>query len=70
MLFDLGGSTSGVSILDVGDGVREVLSASGDTHLGGGDSGKIVERQAEDIRKREGTDLRRHQPTLFCSGHG
>jgi molecular chaperone DnaK (HSP70) len=52
LVFDLGGGTFDVSILEVGDGVFEVLSTSGDTHLGGDDFDKrIVDWLAEDFQK-------------------
>jgi len=58
MVFDLGGGTFDVSVLDVGDGVVEVRSTSGDTHLGGDDfDKKIVDWLAEDFLKLEGIDL-------------
>jgi chaperone protein DnaK len=59
LVFDLGGGTFDVSVLEVGDGVFEVLSTSGDTHLGGDDFDKrIVDWLAEDSKKEEGIDLR------------
>merc|ERR1719231_2012919 len=58
LVFDLGGGTFDVSILDVGDGVFEVLSTSGDTHLGGDDFDKrIVDWLAGDFKVAEGVDL-------------
>jgi L1 cell adhesion molecule like protein len=58
LIFDLGGGTFDVSVLEVGDGVFEVLSTSGDTHLGGDDFDKrIVEWLAGDFEKSEGIDL-------------
>lgn len=58
LVFDLGGGTFDVSVLDVGDGVVEVRSTSGDTHLGGDDFDKrIVDWLAEDFLKLEGVDL-------------
>lgn len=57
-VFDLGGGTFDVSILDVGDGVFEVLSTNGDTHLGGDDwDQRLIEFLAEEFRKAEGVDL-------------
>lgn len=57
-VFDLGGGTFDVSILDVGDGVFEVLATSGDTNLGGDDFDKIlVDWLIEDFKQREGIDL-------------
>jgi molecular chaperone DnaK len=65
LVFDLGGGTFDVSILEVGDGVFEVLSTSGDTHLGGDDfDKKIVDFLAEDFRKAEGIDLRKDKQAL------
>ncbi len=57
-VFDLGGGTFDVSILDVGDGVFEVLSTNGDTHLGGDDwDQRLIDFIAEEFRKAEGVDL-------------
>jgi molecular chaperone DnaK len=65
LVFDLGGGTFDVSILEVGDGVFEVLATSGDTHLGGDDfDKKIVDYLAEDFRKAEGIDLRKDRQAL------
>ena len=58
LVFDLGGGTFDVSILEVGDGVFEVLSTSGDTKLGGDDFDKVlVDRLVEDFKQKEGIDL-------------
>ena len=58
-VFDLGGGTFDVSILDVGEGVFEVLSTNGDTHLGGDDWDKVlIDHLADEFRKQEGIDLR------------
>jgi molecular chaperone DnaK len=58
LVFDLGGGTFDVSVLEVGDGVFEVLSTSGDTHLGGDDfDTKIVNWLIEEFKKLEGIDL-------------
>ncbi len=58
LVFDLGGGTFDVSVLEVGDGVFEVLSTSGDTHLGGDDfDEKIVQWLVKDFNEREGIDL-------------
>jgi molecular chaperone DnaK len=65
LVFDLGGGTFDVSILEVGDGVFEVLSTSGDTHLGGDDfDKKIVDYLAEEFKKQEGIDLRKDRQAL------
>ncbi len=59
MVFDFGGGTFDVSILDVGDGVCEVKSTAGDTHLGGDDfDKKLVDWTAEEFKKENGIDLR------------
>jgi molecular chaperone DnaK len=59
LVFDLGGGTFDVSILDVGDGVVEVRSTAGDTHLGGDDfDRRLVDHLAEDFRRDNGIDLR------------
>lgn len=65
LVFDLGGGTFDVSVLEVGDGVFEVLSTSGDTHLGGDDFDKrIVDWLAENFRREEGMDLRKDKQAL------
>lgn len=65
LVFDLGGGTFDVSILDVGDGVFEVRSTSGDTQLGGNDFDKrIVDWLAEQFLERESVDLRRDRQAL------
>lgn len=65
LVFDLGGGTFDVSILNVGDGVFEVLSTSGDTQLGGNDfDRKIVNWLAEQFLEAEGIDLRRERQSL------
>jgi molecular chaperone DnaK len=59
LVFDLGGGTFDVSILDVGDGVVEVRSTSGDGHLGGDDFDKrVVDWLADEFKKDQGIDLR------------
>jgi molecular chaperone DnaK len=59
LVFDLGGGTFDVSILDVGDGVVEVRATAGDTHLGGDDfDRRIVDHLAEQFRKDNSIDLR------------
>ncbi|MGL5878568.1 MAG: molecular chaperone DnaK, partial [Xenococcaceae cyanobacterium] len=65
LVFDLGGGTFDVSILEVGDGVFEVLATSGDTHLGGDDfDKKIVDWLAAEFNKNEGIDLRKDKQAL------
>jgi actin-like ATPase involved in cell morphogenesis len=65
LVFDLGGGTFDVSVLEVGDGVFEVLSTAGDTHLGGDDFDKrVVDFLAEDFKKNEGIDLRKDRQAL------
>ena len=65
LVFDLGGGTFDVSILDVGDGVFEVKATSGDTQLGGNDfDRKIVDWLAEQFLEAEGVDLRRDRQAL------
>ncbi|BAZ82693.1 MAG: molecular chaperone DnaK [Sphaerospermopsis kisseleviana] len=65
LVFDLGGGTFDVSVLEVGDGVFEVLATSGDTHLGGDDfDKKIVDFLAEQFKKAEGIDLRKDKQAL------
>ena len=59
LVFDLGGGTFDVSILEIGDGVHEVLSTSGDTHLGGDDfDEKVMNWICDEFKKTEGIDLR------------
>ncbi|MFN9531173.1 MAG: molecular chaperone DnaK, partial [Cyanobacteriota bacterium] len=65
LVFDLGGGTFDVSVLEVGDGVFEVLSTSGDTHLGGDDFDKvIVDHLADTFKANEGIDLRTDKQAL------
>src|SRR5512135_1339784 len=65
LVFDLGGGTFDVSILDVGDGVVEVRATSGDTHLGGDDfDRRIVDHVAEEFQRQTGIDLRRDPQAL------
>ena len=59
LVYDLGGGTFDVSILDLADGTFEVLSTNGDTHLGGDDfDNKIVDWIVEQFKKENGIDLR------------
>jgi molecular chaperone DnaK len=65
VVFDFGGGTHDVSILELGDGVFEVLSTDGDTHLGGDDvDQKIIDWLAEEFKKEEGIDLRKDAMAL------
>jgi molecular chaperone DnaK len=65
LVFDLGGGTFDVSCLDVGDGVFEVLSINGNTHLGGDDfDEELINYLAEEFRKQEGIDLRKDAMAL------
>ncbi|KAJ0040347.1 hypothetical protein Pint_26726 [Pistacia integerrima] len=65
LVFDLGGGTFDVSVLEVGDGVFEVLSTSGDTHLGGDDFDKrIVDWLAANFKREEGMDLLKDKQAL------
>lgn len=65
LVFDLGGGTFDVSVLEVGDGVFEVLSTSGDTHLGGDDFDRcIVDHLANTFKSNEGIDLRQDKQAL------
>ncbi len=65
LVFDLGGGTFDVSLLEVGDGVVEVLATAGDTHLGGDDyDQRIVDYVAEEFKKGTGVDLRKDRQAL------
>ncbi|SOE79050.1 molecular chaperone DnaK [Streptomyces sp. OV198] len=65
LVFDLGGGTFDVSILDVGDGVVEVRSTAGDSHLGGDDfDRRLVDLLADDFQKENGIDLRKDPQAL------
>jgi len=65
MVFDLGGGTFDVSVLEVGDGVCEVLSTNGDTHLGGDDFDKVVvDWLADEFQKTEGIALLKDRQAL------
>ncbi len=65
LVFDLGGGTFDVSILEVGDGVFEVKATSGDTHLGGDDFDKrLVDWLATEFQRNEGIDLRKDNQAL------
>ncbi len=59
MVYDLGGGTFDVSIIEMGDGVTEVLATAGDTHLGGDDfDQRIIDWMADEFKKENGVDLR------------
>ena len=59
MVYDLGGGTFDVSIIEMGDGVTEVLATNGDTHLGGDDfDQRIIDWMADEFKKENGIDLR------------
>jgi molecular chaperone DnaK len=65
LVFDLGGGTFDVSILDIGEGVVEVRSTSGDTHLGGDDFDRhIVDYLADEFQRQNGIDLRQDPQAL------
>ena len=58
LVYDLGGGTFDVSIIEIGDGVIEVLATNGDTHLGGDDfDNKLIQWMTEEFKKKEGIDL-------------
>jgi molecular chaperone DnaK len=64
-VFDLGGGTFDISILDLADGVFEVLSTDGNTHLGGDDfDNKIIDWLADEFQREEGVDLRKDAMAL------
>jgi len=65
LVFDLGGGTFDVSVLEVGDGVFEVKSSHGDMHLGGDDyDDRIMNHLAEEFKKEQGIDLRQDKQAL------
>ena len=65
LVFDLGGGTFDVSVLELGDGVFEVKSTNGDTHLGGEDfDNRIVDHFIEEFKKTEGIDLKKDNAAL------
>ncbi len=65
LVYDLGGGTFDVSVLDVGDGVFEVRSTAGDTRLGGDDfDQRIVDFTAEEFKKEQGIDLRKDKQAM------
>jgi molecular chaperone DnaK len=64
-VYDLGGGTFDISILEIGEGVFEVRSTNGDTHLGGDDfDQRLIDHVAEEFRKQEGIDLRKDPMAL------
>ena len=64
-IFDLGGGTFDISILEIGDGVFEVLSTNGDTHLGGDDFDQVlIDHIAKEFEKDNGMDLRKDKTAL------
>jgi molecular chaperone DnaK len=64
-VYDLGGGTFDISILEIGDGVFEVKSTNGDTHLGGDDfDQRIMDWLADEFKKQEGIDLRKDRMAL------
>lgn len=64
-VFDLGGGTFDISILEIGDGVFEVMSTNGDTHLGGDDFDRaLIDHISEDFEEKEGIDLREDRTAL------
>lgn len=65
LVYDLGGGTFDVSILELGDGVFEVVSTTGDTHLGGDDwDQKIVDWLADEFKNKNGIDLRKDKMAM------
>jgi len=65
VVFDLGGGTFDVSILDVAEGVFHVLSTNGDTHLGGDDFDRVLlDYAAEEFKREHGIDLRKDPMAL------
>src|SRR6266852_5390121 len=65
LVFDLGGGTFDVSVLEVGEGVFEVKSTAGDTHLGGDDyDRRVVDWLADEFKKQQGIELRRDRQAL------
>jgi molecular chaperone DnaK len=64
-VYDLGGGTFDISVLEIGDGVFEVKATNGDTHLGGDDwDNRIMDTILDDFRKEQGIDLRRQPDAL------
>jgi len=64
-VFDLGGGTFDISVLEIGDGVFQVLSTNGDTHLGGDDlDQRVIDHLADEFKRLEGIDLRKDPMAL------
>ena len=64
-MFDLGGGTFDISILEIGEGVFEVKSTNGDTHLGGDDfDQRVIDYLADEFKKDQGIDLRKDTMAL------
>src|SRR5207248_9413070 len=64
-VYDLGGGTFDISILQLGEGIFEVKSTNGDTHLGGDDfDQRIIDWLADEFRKEQGIDLRKDRMAL------
>src|SRR5207302_5611323 len=64
-VFDLGGGTFDISVLDVGEGVFQVLGVNGDTHLGGDDFDQVlIDHIADEFKRENGIDLRKDQMAL------
>src|SRR5467141_1717091 len=64
-VYDLGGGTFDISVLEIGDGVFEVKATNGDTHLGGDDfDQRVINWLADEFRKEQGIDLRKDQMAL------
>src|SRR6202021_1181375 len=64
-VYDLGGGTFGISVLQIGDGVFEVKATNGDTHLGGDDwDNKLIDWILEEFKKEQGMDLRKQPDAL------
>ncbi|MEK9149168.1 MAG: molecular chaperone DnaK, partial [Candidatus Desantisbacteria bacterium] len=65
VVYDLGGGTFDVSVLELGEGVFEVKSTNGDTHLGGDDfDQKVIDYLADEFKKKEGMDIRKDKMAL------
>ena len=65
LVYDLGGGTFDVSIIEIGDGVIEVLATNGDTHLGGDDfDQRIIDWMVNEFKNKEGVDLSQDKMAL------